>query len=127
MIITVHQRTEGRHMLRNTLHSYTPWVRDEAILAAEIPAAPQAPSAKHLVMLTTRAGGFRSLADLADRVQRLGERCGDVRNLKVVHQAAKVVTVCFDTDTPSWPYRLAPELRALGLVLVYTELMDWVA
>jgi len=114
-------------MLRNTLHSYTPWLQDNAVIAADVAAEPRAPSAKHLVMLTARAGSFRSLADVVDRTRRVTERCADIRNLKVVHQAAKVVTVCFDTDNPSWPYRLAPELRAMGLVLVHSELMDWVA
>ena len=114
-------------MLRNTLHSFSPWLQDSTAIATDVPAEPQAASSKHLVMLTARAGSFRSLADLVDRARRLADRCADIRNLKVVHQAAKVVTVCFDTDNPSWPYRLGPELRAMGLVLVYSEPMDWVA
>lgn len=114
-------------MLRNTLHSFSPWLQDNTAVAMDVSAKHPVTSNKHLVMLTARAGGFRSLADLVDRAQRLADRCADIRNLKVVHQAAKVVTVCFDTDNPSWPYRLGPELRAMGLVLVYSEPMDWVA
>ena len=114
-------------MLRNTLHSFAPWLQGDTAAAADVRAQAHAPSSKHLVMLTARAGSFRSLADVVERVRRLADRCGDIRDLKVVHQAAKVVTVCFDTDNPSWLRRLGPELRAAGLVMVYSEPMDWVA